>query len=53
MNVTPFVVHFGSLRQKDVFLEFAARSWAELIGQSSESIPGPVNGVELKQAACV
>lgn len=36
--VTPFVLHFGWFHHKRPFQEFAARTWARLVGTSGEQV---------------
>jgi hypothetical protein len=38
MEVTPFIIHFGSLRYKHIFTNFAAWVWQDLIDRNSETI---------------
>lgn len=41
LTVTPYVLHFGWLHQKQVFHEFVQRTWARLTEQATS--PRPVN----------
>lgn len=42
LNVTPFVLHFGSLHQKQPFYDFSERTWAHLTQARSQPQPLPV-----------
>jgi hypothetical protein len=53
MEVTPFIIHFGSLRCKSVFSNFAARVWRDLVDRKLEAFSGARHGeADQQQLAC-
>src|SRR5262245_7075907 len=52
MDVTPFVIHFGSLRYKHIFTNFAASVWRDLIDRNCEGASGEGQIDIDRQRAC-
>jgi len=52
IDVTPFVIHFGSLRYKPVFTNFAVSVWEDLIAQNVDGLPRAQPNEVPQQLAC-
>jgi hypothetical protein len=52
MEVTPFVIHFGSLRHKPVFAKFAASIWEGLAARDLDGFSGARHNDGRQQLAC-
>ena len=53
MEVTPFIIHFGTLRCKSVFTNFAGWIWRDLVDRRLEVISGARYGeADQQQLAC-
>jgi hypothetical protein len=53
MEVTPFIIHFGSLRYKSIFANFAASVWRDLVDRKQETIAGiPYDRTDQQQLSC-
>jgi hypothetical protein len=50
-DITPFALHFGWLHQKQAFDDFVARTWPNLVTESSE--PRPVSAPVAESASPV
>ena len=53
MEVTPFIIHFGSPRYKEVFTNFADWVWRDLVDRKLEAMSGTCYGLmDQQQLAC-
>lgn len=53
MEVTPFIIHFGSPRYKEVFTNFADWVWRDLVDRKLEAMSeARYGGADQQQLAC-